>query len=127
MLSSKARVQAYGSNTRRSELPGSSQVLLGGYVEERKDLRVPCVNHESSPWSLLTLILYWDSPVFKRGKSTPVLGAFHSTDIPEFYGTGDSPDFIATDALGMCLQRPVNRLILTLYDANSQLCPYRRP
>jgi acetylcholinesterase len=35
----------------------------------------------------------------KRGKATPGLGAFHSSDIPEFYGTGDSPDFIGTDAL----------------------------
>ncbi|KDR73257.1 hypothetical protein GALMADRAFT_727490 [Galerina marginata CBS 339.88] len=37
--------------------------------------------------------------LFKRGKATPELGAFHSTDIPEFYGTGDAPDFIGTDAL----------------------------
>ena len=26
---------------------------------------------------------------------------FHSSDIPEFYGSGASPDFIGTDALGM--------------------------
>ena len=38
--------------------------------------------------------------VFKRGKSTPKLGAFHSSDIPEFYGFGANPDFIGTDALG---------------------------
>ena len=38
--------------------------------------------------------------VYKRGKAiVPPLGAFHSTDIPEFYGTGDSNDFIGTDAL----------------------------
>ncbi|KDR73256.1 hypothetical protein GALMADRAFT_1341677 [Galerina marginata CBS 339.88] len=37
--------------------------------------------------------------LFKRGKATAVLGSFHSTDIPEFYGTGDAPDFIGTDAL----------------------------
>jgi len=35
--------------------------------------------------------------LFKRGKG-PV-GAFHSSDIPEFYGSGASPDFIGTDAL----------------------------
>ena len=51
-------------------------------------------------------------PVFKRGKSTPMLGAFHASDIPEFYGFGVNPlargeavdvkpDFIGTDALGM--------------------------
>jgi acetylcholinesterase len=39
--------------------------------------------------------------VFKRGKSTPLLGAFHSSDIPEFFGYGVNPDFIGTDALGM--------------------------
>jgi hypothetical protein len=39
--------------------------------------------------------------VFKRGKSTPMLGAFHSSDIPEFFGFGVNPDFIGTDALGM--------------------------
>ncbi|KAF5315368.1 hypothetical protein D9619_007115 [Psilocybe cf. subviscida] len=37
--------------------------------------------------------------LYKRGKATPSLGAFHSSDIPEFYGTGDSSDFIGTDAL----------------------------
>jgi len=37
--------------------------------------------------------------LFKRGKATADLGSFHSTDIPEFYGTGDSADFIGTDAL----------------------------
>ena len=39
--------------------------------------------------------------VFKRGKSTPRLGAFHTSDIPEFYGSGAAPDSIGTDALGM--------------------------
>ena len=39
--------------------------------------------------------------MFKRGKSTPKLGAFHGSDIPEFYGFGVNPDFIGTDALGM--------------------------
>ncbi|KDR77272.1 hypothetical protein GALMADRAFT_120430 [Galerina marginata CBS 339.88] len=42
--------------------------------------------------------------LFKRGKTTPVLGAFHSSDIAEFYGVesninATSPDFIGTDAL----------------------------
>lgn len=37
--------------------------------------------------------------LFKRGKATPILGTFHSSDIPEFYGTGTVPDFIGTDAL----------------------------
>ena len=39
--------------------------------------------------------------VFKRGKAVPQLGAFHGSDIPEFFGTGVAPDFIGTDALGM--------------------------
>ena len=34
-----------------------------------------------------------------RGKSH--VGAFHSSDIPEYYGSSASPDFIGTDALGM--------------------------
>jgi acetylcholinesterase len=37
--------------------------------------------------------------VFKRGQG--VVGAFHASDIPEFYGSSVSPDFIGTDALGM--------------------------
>jgi hypothetical protein len=44
--------------------------------------------------------------VFKRGKSTPMLGSFHASDLPEFFGFdvlgfGGIPDFIGTDALGM--------------------------
>jgi len=35
----------------------------------------------------------------KRGKSTPKIGAFHGSDIHEFYGYGVNPDFIGTDAL----------------------------
>ena len=30
-----------------------------------------------------------------------MLGAFHGSDIPEFFGSGVNPDFIGTDALGM--------------------------
>ncbi|KAF8896776.1 carotenoid ester lipase precursor [Gymnopilus junonius] len=37
--------------------------------------------------------------LFKRGKAQPILGSFHSSDIPEFYGVAGSSDFIATDAL----------------------------
>ncbi|KAF8808598.1 carotenoid ester lipase precursor [Phlegmacium glaucopus] len=40
--------------------------------------------------------------LFKRLKTIPFLGSFHSFDIPEFYGTngtGTAPDFIGTDAL----------------------------
>jgi acetylcholinesterase len=43
--------------------------------------------------------------VYKRGKNTPYLGAFHSFDILEFYGIGFAPDFIGTDALGMSCYR----------------------
>ncbi|KAH9476605.1 Lipase 4 [Psilocybe cubensis] len=37
--------------------------------------------------------------LFKRGKSTPDIGAAHASDLPEFYGTGTDPDFIGTDGL----------------------------
>ena len=37
--------------------------------------------------------------MYKRGKATPYLGAWHSTDVSEFYGASTSPDFIGTDAL----------------------------
>ncbi|KAF8479383.1 carotenoid ester lipase precursor [Gautieria morchelliformis] len=37
--------------------------------------------------------------LFKRGKSTPFLGAFHGSDLPEFYASGVAPDFQGTDAL----------------------------
>ena len=39
--------------------------------------------------------------VFKRGQGTPDVGAFHGSDIPEFYGFNVSSDFIGTDALSM--------------------------
>ncbi|TFK32449.1 sterol esterase [Crucibulum laeve] len=37
--------------------------------------------------------------LFKRGKATPFLGSSHGSDLTEFYGSGDLPDFIGTDAL----------------------------
>ncbi|PPQ76538.1 hypothetical protein CVT26_013237 [Gymnopilus dilepis] len=37
--------------------------------------------------------------LFQRGKSTAVTGSSHGSDVPEFFGTGISPDFIGTDAL----------------------------
>ena len=43
--------------------------------------------------------------MYKRGKATPLLGSFHGSDVPEFYGSsgpnGTAPDFIGTDALGI--------------------------
>jgi len=33
------------------------------------------------------------------GASTPVLGAAHGTDIPEFFGLGNQTDFIAVDSI----------------------------
>ena len=50
--------------------------------------------------------LLFNLSVFKRGKATQVLGSFHASDIPEFYGFdvlgfGVKPSFIGTDALGM--------------------------
>ena len=33
------------------------------------------------------------------GASTPVLGAAHGTDIPEFLGMGNQTDFIAVDSI----------------------------
>ena len=55
-------------------------------------------------WTFLNAFLL----VFKRGKSTPVLGSFHASDISEFFGFdvlgfGAKPDFIGTDALGTFL------------------------
>ena len=49
----------------------------------------------------LEILNHWKclSLGFKRGAGQ--VGAFHSSDIPEFYGSGVSPDFIGTDALGM--------------------------
>ncbi|PAV18605.1 sterol esterase from carbohydrate esterase family CE10 [Pyrrhoderma noxium] len=37
--------------------------------------------------------------LYKRGKSTPILGAYHGSDIPEFYGSSTSADFIGTDTI----------------------------
>ena len=50
-----------------------------------------------SSWKCLSL-------GYKRG--TGPVGAFHSSDIPEFYGSGASPDFIGTDALGVFSNLP---------------------
>ena len=54
--------------------------------------------------NFLNHLLFFRS-VFKRGKATPMLGSFHASDIPEFFGIdllgfGAKPDFIGTDALG---------------------------
>ena len=65
--------------------------------------------------------------VFKRG--TGQVGAFHTSDITEFYGLSASPDFIGTDALGMFSNL---LLLLVWFDAHhdfyyyycSQLCQY---
>lgn len=37
--------------------------------------------------------------LYKRGKATPTVGAFHGSDLAEFYGFGTEPDYIGTDAL----------------------------
>jgi len=36
---------------------------------------------------------------YMRGASTPVLGAAHATDLPEFFGMGNQTDFIAVDSI----------------------------
>jgi len=33
------------------------------------------------------------------GASTPVFGAAHGLDIPEFFGLGNQPDFVAVDSI----------------------------
>ena len=53
--------------------------------------------------------------VYKRGKATPYLGAFHSSDIPEFYGDGSAPDFIGTDALSMFLKSCLSFAVLNTH------------
>ncbi|EAU81840.2 carotenoid ester lipase [Coprinopsis cinerea okayama7 len=37
--------------------------------------------------------------LWKRGKDTPYIGAAHTQEIPEIFGTGENPDYIGTDAL----------------------------
>ncbi|PAV16481.1 sterol esterase from carbohydrate esterase family CE10 [Pyrrhoderma noxium] len=39
------------------------------------------------------------SYLYKRGKGTPKLGSSHGSDIPEFYSTNSTSDFIGTDIL----------------------------
>jgi len=45
----------------------------------------------------------WTQPawsfLYVRGKQTPMMGAMHGTDVPEFFGTGAQPGYIGTDAL----------------------------
>ena len=66
--------------------------------------------------------------VFKRGKAIPQLGAFHSSDLPEFFGTGVAPDFIGTDALGMFSNLVTTYVLPWLITSakilSSQLCQY---
>ncbi|KAF8879078.1 carotenoid ester lipase precursor [Gymnopilus junonius] len=55
--------------------------------------------------------------LFQRGKSTPITGSSHGSDVPEFFGTGASPDFVGTDALinfanTLNPTKPFNRLSL---------------
>ena len=56
--------------------------------------------------------------VYKRGKTTPYLGAFHSSDIPEFYSSGVAPDFIGTDALGMFSSLVIIAVLIHVYAVN---------
>ena len=60
------------------------------------------------PIPLIILLVTFGWPffflVYKRGKTIPDFGAFHASDIVEFYGyvvNNTTPDFIGTDALGM--------------------------
>ena len=63
--------------------------------------------------------------MYKRGKATPYLGAFHGSDIPEFYGSGVAPDFIGTDALGILSSLVIVSVLI--YVLSSQLCKYWQP
>lgn len=56
--------------------------------------------------------------VYKRGKTTPYLGAYHSSDIPEFYGSGVAPDFIGTDALGIFSNLIIVTVLMHVYLVN---------
>jgi len=42
-----------------------------------------------------------------------MLGAFHGSDIPDFYGISNQTDFIATDAVSKCTS-PINFFHLIL-------------
>ena len=50
--------------------------------------------------------------MFKRG--TGQVGAFHTSDITEFYGLSATPDFIGTDALGMFSNFTIDLVWLTM-------------
>jgi acetylcholinesterase len=56
--------------------------------------------------------------VYKRGKATRYLGAYHGSDIPEFFGSGVAPDFIGTDALGIFSNLVIVTMLIHVYPVN---------
>ena len=61
--------------------------------------------------------------MYKRGKATPYLGAWHSTDVSEFYGASTSPDFIGTDALSKLTVLGERIKLLRLIDIIKSILP----
>jgi hypothetical protein len=48
------------------------------------------------------ILIWWGTSGYVRGASTPVLGAYHASEIPYFFGASNQTDFIATDAISKC-------------------------
>ena len=111
-MNTQAPIQATSSHSRWHFVSSTSQIPFGKYSRDTTCIRIPYVYfffhlylREPSE-SILNHPPFFFWSVFKRGKSTPILGSFHASDIPEFFGYdvlgfGIKPDFIGTDALGM--------------------------
>ena len=91
-------IQANGCYSRWFDISSTSPIPVGTDFKDTDRICIPYVLSNVFLLPLNHLLL-----VYKRGKATPDLGAFHSSDMSEFYGSGVAPDFIGTDALGAFL------------------------
>ena len=109
----QSSIQANGCFSRWSDISSTSPILVGTGFKDTNRICIPYVLSQNFFWwSLNDLLLE-----YKRGKAIPYLGAFHGSDISEFFGSGVAPDFIGTDALGIFS----NLFIVACADTHIQL------
>ena len=106
-MNTQTPIQATSCHSRRHFVSSTSQIPSGKHSRDTTCIRIPYGFFFSDLFvNFLNHLPFFFWLVFKRGKSTPILGSFHASDIPEFFGFdvlgfGAKPDFIGTDALGM--------------------------
>ena len=113
-MNTQSSIQEDGCHSRWHCVPSASPIFPGKCFEDTTCIRIPCVLSPLPLFMTVQMIGMLFVLVFKRGKATPNMGAFHTSDIPEFYGTDAKPDFIGTDALGIFSSPVTAYVFLTL-------------